>query len=302
MSDIKKCGIITLCGRPNVGKSTLTNTLVGEKVAIVSSKPQTTRNRICAILNRGDSQFVFVDTPGLHKARTRLGDYMVKVVRQSVADVDGVCLLVEPIAHIGPPEEELIGRIKALGAPAALVINKIDTVEKEDLLAVMDVYGQAHEWDAVVPISARTGDGVDELLEVLSRWLPEGPQLFPDDMVTDQPERVIVAEMIREKALRNLREEIPHGIGVEVLSMENQGDETRAVTIHANVFCEKDSHKGILIGKGGEMLRRIGEQARGDIERLLGQRVNLQLWVKVRPDWRNRAEDLRTLGYTPPKD
>ena len=177
--NIKKSGIITICGRPNVGKSTLTNTLAGEKIAIVSPKPQTTRNRICAVLNRGDSQFVFVDTPGLHKARTRLGDYMVKVVRQSVADVDGVMLLVEPVDHIGKPEEELISRIKALGAPAALVINKIDTIEKEKLLAVMAVYGAAHGWDAVVPISAKTGEGVDELLEVLSGWLPEGPQLFP---------------------------------------------------------------------------------------------------------------------------
>ena len=277
MSDIKKCGIITLCGRPNVGKSTLTNTLVGEKVAIVSSKPQTTRNRICAILNRGDSQFVFVDTPGLHKARTRLGDYMVKVVRQSVADVDGVCLLVEPIAHIGPPEEELIGRIKALGAPAALVINKIDTVEKEDLLAVMDVYGQAHEWDAVVPISARTGDGVDELLEVLSCWLPEGPQLFPDDMVTDQPERQIMAEIVREKLLRDLDKEIPHGTAVEVTKFSQRDNDI--IDCHVTIYCEKESHKGIIIGK-------------------MGEKVFLQTWVKVKENWRDNLNAIQNFGYT----
>ena len=296
MSDIKKCGIITLCGRPNVGKSTLTNTLVGEKVAIVSSKPQTTRNRICAILNRGDSQFVFVDTPGLHKARTRLGDYMVKVVRQSVADVDGVCLLVEPIAHIGPPEEELIGRIKALGAPAALVINKIDTVEKEDLLAVMDVYGQAHEWDAVVPISARTGDGVDELLEVLSRWLPEGPQLFPDDLVTDQPERQIMAEIVREKLLRNLDKEIPHGTAVEVTKFSQRDNDI--IDCHVTIYCEKESHKGIIIGKKGAMLKKISTQAREDMETFMGAKVYLETWVKVKENWRDNLNAIQNFGYT----
>ena len=295
MSDIKKCGIITLCGRPNVGKSTLTNTLVGEKVAIVSSKPQTTRNRICAILNRGDSQFVFVDTPGLHKARTRLGDYMVKVVRQSVADVDGVCLLVEPIAHIGPPEEELIGRIKALGAPAALVINKIDTVEKEDLLAVMDVYGQAHEWDAVVPISARTGDGVDELLEVLSCWLPEGPQLFPDDMVTDQPERQIMAEIVREKLLRDLDKEIPHGTAVEVTKFSQRDNDI--IDCHVTIYCEKESHKGIIIGKKGAMLKKISTQAREDMETFMGAKVYLETWVKVKENWRDNLNAIQNFGY-----
>ena len=296
MPDIKKCGIITLCGRPNVGKSTLTNTLVGEKVAIVSSKPQTTRNRICAILNRGDSQFVFVDTPGLHKARTRLGDYMVKVVRQSVADVDGVCLLVEPIAHIGPPEEELIGRIKALGAPAALVINKIDTVEKEDLLAVMDVYGQAHEWDAVVPISARTGDGVDELLEVLSCWLPEGPRLFPDDMVTDQPERQIMAEIVREKLLRNLDKEIPHGTAVEVTKFSQRDNDI--IDCHVTIYCEKESHKGIIIGKKGAMLKKISTQAREDMETFMGAKVYLETWVKVKENWRDNLNAIQNFGYT----
>ena len=296
MSDIKKCGIITLCGRPNVGKSTLTNTLVGEKVAIVTSKPQTTRNRICAILNRGDSQFVFVDTPGLHKARTRLGDYMVKVVRQSVADVDGVCLLVEPIAHIGEAEEELIGRIKALGAPAALVINKIDTVEKEELLAVMAVYGQAYDWDAVVPISARTGEGVEDLLGVLSRWLPQGPQLFPEDMVTDQPERQIMAEIVREKLLRNLDKEIPHGTAVEVTKFSQRDNDI--IDCHVTIYCEKESHKGIIIGKKGAMLKKISTQAREDMEAFMGAKVYLETWVKVKENWRDNLSAIQNFGYT----
>ena len=295
MSDIKKCGIITLCGRPNVGKSTLINTLVGEKVAIVSSKPQTTRNRICAILNRGDSQFVFVDTPGLHKARTRLGDYMVKVVRQSVADVDGVCLLVEPIPHIGEAEAELIRRIQALGAPAALVINKIDTVEKEELLAVMALYGQAHDWDAVVPISARTGEGVDELLEVLARWLPEGPQLFPDGMVTDQPERQVMAEIVREKLLRNLDKEIPHGTAVEVTKFSQRDD--GIIDCHVTIYCEKESHKGIIIGKKGAMLKKISTQAREDMEAFMGDKVYLEVWIKVQERWRDDAAAIRNFGY-----
>ena len=296
MSEIKKCGVITLCGRPNVGKSTLANTLVGEKVAIVSSKPQTTRNRICAVLNRGDKQFVFVDTPGLHKARTRLGDYMVKVARQSVADVDGVCLLVEPVAHIGRTEEELIGRIRALGAPAALVINKIDTVEREQLLAVMALYGQAHDWDAVVPISARTGEGVEELLEVLSRWLPEGPQLFPDGMVTDQPERQIMAEIVREKLLRNLDKEIPHGTAVEVTKFSQRDNDV--IDCHVTIYCEKESHKGIIIGRQGSMLKRISTQAREDMEAFMGAKVYLETWVKVKENWRDSLSAIQNFGYT----
>ncbi len=296
MTEIKKCGMISIVGRPNVGKSTLTNTLVGEKVAIVSSKPQTTRNRICAVLNRGDSQFVFLDTPGLHKARTRLGDYMVKVVRQSVADVDGVMLLVEPVANIGAPEEELIRRIQSLGAPAALVINKIDTVEKEELLAVIALYSQAHNWDAVVPICARTREGVDELLEVLSRWLPEGPQLFPDDMITDQPERQIMAEIVREKLLRNLDKEIPHGTAVEVTKFSQRDD--GIIDCHVTVYCEKESHKGIIIGKKGAMLKKISTQAREDMEAFMGSKVYLEVWVKVREKWRDNVTAIRNFGYT----
>ena len=296
MTNIKKSGIITLCGRPNVGKSTLTNTLVGEKVAIVSSKPQTTRNRICAVLNREDTQFVFVDTPGLHRARTRLGDYMVKVVRQSVADVDGVVLLVEPIANIGPAEEELIARIKALGAPAALVINKIDTVEKEALLAVIATYSQAYDWDAVVPISARTGEGVEDLLQVLSAWIPEGPQLFPEDMVTDQPERQIMAEIVREKLLRSLDKEIPHGTAVEVTRFSQRED--GIIDCHVTIYCEKASHKGIIIGKQGAMLKKISTQAREDMEAFMGAKVYLETWVKVKENWRDNPAAIQNFGYT----
>ena len=293
---IKKSGIITICGRPNVGKSTLTNAFVGEKVAIVSSTPQTTRNRICGIKNRGECQFVFVDTPGLHKARTRLGDYMVKVVRQSVADVDGVMLLVEPVDHIGKPEEELIARIKALGAPAMLVINKIDTVEKEKLLSVMAVYGAAHDWDAVVPISAKTGEGVDELLEVLGGWLPQGPQLFPDGAVTDQPERQIMAEIVREKLLRELSQEIPHGTAVEVTRFSQRDDDI--IDCHVTIYCEKASHKGIIIGKGGGMLKKISTQARQDMEAFMGAKVYLETWVKVKENWRENPAAIQNFGYT----
>jgi GTPase len=296
MPEIKKSGIITICGRPNVGKSTLTNTLVGEKIAIVSSKPQTTRNRICAVLNRGDTQFVFVDTPGLHKARTRLGDYMVKVVHQSVADVDGVMLLVEPIDHIGPAEEELIARIRTLNVPAALVINKIDTVEKEKLLSVIAVYAAAFDWTAVVPISAMTGEGVDELLGVLSGWIPEGPQLFPDDVITDQPERQIMAEIVREKLLRNLDKEIPHGTAVEVTKFSQRDDDI--IDCHVTIYCEKESHKGIIIGKKGSMLKKISTQAREDMEAFMGAKVYLETWVKVKANWRDNVNAIHNFGYT----
>lgn len=292
---ITKSGIITICGRPNVGKSTLTNTLVGEKIAIVSPKPQTTRNRICAILNRDDTQFVFVDTPGLHKARTRLGDYMVDVVRKSVADVDGVMLLVEPIDKIGAAEEELIARIKTLGAPAVLVINKIDTIEKEKLLAVMAVYGAAYEWDAVVPICAQTGEGVEELLEVMSKWIPEGPQLFPEDMVTDQPERQIMAEIVREKLLRNLDKEIPHGTAVEVTKFSQRDNDI--IDCHVTIYCEKESHKGIIIGKKGAMLKKISTQAREDMEAFMGAKVYLETWVKVKENWRDNPAAIQNFGY-----
>ena len=241
-----------------------------------------------------------LDTPGIHAPRNKLGQYMMGAVRDALEGIDAAILMLDA-TDVRAADLELLRKYANLPVKKAIVVNKIDQVDARVLAPLLQRLGE-EKADAYLPVSALKRKGLDALVDQLAAWLPAGPKYFPDDMVTDQPERVIVAEMIREKALRNLREEIPHGIGVEVLSMENQGDETRAVTIHANVFCEKDSHKGILIGKGGEMLRRIGEQARGDIERLLGQRVNLQLWVKVRPDWRNRAEDLRTLGYTPPKD
>ena len=293
---IKKSGIITICGRPNVGKSTLTNAFVGEKVAIVSSKPQTTRNRICGIKNRGECQFVFVDTPGLHKARTRLGDYMVNVVRESVSDVDAVLLLVEPIPNVGEPEGQLIARIKALGCPAVLAVNKADTLpQKDKLLEVIQVYSQAHDFDAVVPISARTGQGVGELLDVLEGFLPEGPQLFPEDMASDQPERQMMAEIMREKLLLLLDKEIPHGTAVEITRFAERDDEV--VEVEATIYCEKNSHKGIIIGKGGGMLKKASTLARQDMERFMGTKVFLKTWVKVKENWRDNPAAIQNFGY-----
>ena len=293
--EIKKSGMISIVGRPNVGKSTLINALVGEKIAIVSNKPQTTRNRISAVVNRGECQYVFLDTPGLHKARTRLGDYMVKVVKESVADVDAILLLVEPIPHIGGPEAELIARIKQLGVPSILVINKMDTVEKEALLAVMQTYGQAHDFNAILPISAKEHEGVDELLDLLAEFLPEGPQLFPDDMVTDQPERQVCAEIIREKLLLCLDKEIPHGTAVEITRFSERDNEI--IDLDATIYCEKASHKGIIIGKGGAMLKKISTLARTDIEAFMGTKVFLQTWVKVKEGWRDNLNLIHNFGY-----
>ena len=293
---IKKSGIITICGRPNVGKSTLTNAFVGEKVAIVTNKPQTTRNRICGIKNRGECQFVFVDTPGLHRARTRLGDYMVNVVRESVSDVDAVLLLVEPIPNVGEPEGQLIARIKALGCPAVLAINKADTVaQKDKLLEVIQVYSQEHDFDAVVPISARTGQGVEELLDVLEGYLPKGPQLFPDDMTSDQPERQMMAEIMREKLLLLLDKEIPHGTVVEITRFAERDDEV--VEVEATIYCEKNSHKGIIIGKGGGMLKKASTLARQDMEKFMGTKVFLKTWVKVKENWRDNPAAIQNFGY-----
>ena len=296
MSIIKKSGIITICGRPNVGKSTLTNALVGEKVAIVTNKPQTTRNRICGIKNRGESQFVFVDTPGLHKARTRLGDYMVNVVKESVADVDGVMLLVEPIPNIGAPEQQLINRIKTLDCPSVLVVNKVDTLEqKEKLLEVIALYQRACDFTAVVPISAKTGEGVEELLDVLEGFLPEGPQLFPEDMTSDQPERQMMSEILREKLLLCLDKEIPHGTAVEIVRFAERDDEV--VEVEATIYCEKNSHKGIIIGKGVAMLKKVSTLARQDMERFMGTKVYLQTWVKVKENWRDNPAAIQNFGY-----
>ena len=288
--------MITLCGRPNVGKSTLTNALVGEKVAIVSNKPQTTRNRITAIVNRGDTQFVLMDTPGFHKPRTRLGDYMVNVVKESVADVDCVLLLVEPVAAIGPQEEELIARIRQSGEPAILVINKIDTVDKTRLLEVMALYSQAYDFDAILPVSAKTGDGLEELQAELEKYAAEGPHLFPEDMITDQPERQICAELVREKLLQCLDKEIPHGTAVEVTRFSER--DNGIIDLEVTIYCEKDSHKGIIIGKKGAMLKKIGELARQDIEDFMGTKVFLQTWVKVKENWRDSLAQLRNFGFS----
>ena len=295
MNEIKKTAMIAIVGRPNVGKSTLTNALVGEKVAIVSSKPQTTRNRICGVVNRGDTQFVLLDTPGLHKARTRLGDYMVKVVRQSVADVDGVCLLVEPIAKIGAPEQALIDRIREEKLPAVLVINKIDTVEKPQLLEVMAVYAAAFAFDAIIPISAEKGDGLDILMEQLEKYAAEGPQLFPEGMTSDQPERQIVGEIVREKLLRNLDKEIPHGTAAEVTRFSER--DNGIIDLDVTIYCEKASHKGIIIGKNGEMLKKISSHARQDIEKFMGTKVYMETWVKVKENWRDNVNFIRDVGY-----
>ncbi len=290
-----RAGMIAIVGRPNVGKSTLTNALVGEKIAIVSNKPQTTRNRIAAVVCRGSDQFVFLDTPGLHTARTRLGDYMVGVVHQSVSDVDAALLLVEPIANVGGPEAELIEELKKRHIPTILVINKIDTVEKEKLLAVIAAYASVGEFAAVLPISAKEGDGVSELLGLLEGYLPEGPWLFPEGMVTDQPERQVCGEIIREKLLLCLDKEVPHGTAVELTRFLERDDEV--IECDATIYCEKESHKGIIIGKKGAMLKKISTLAREDMERFMGTKIFLQTWVKVKENWRDNLNFVHTMGY-----
>ena len=290
-----KTAMITIAGRPNVGKSTLTNYLVGEKIAIVSNKPQTTRNRICGVITQGDTQLVFVDTPGFHKPRTKLGDYMVNVVRESVADVDVVLLLVEPIANIGPQEETLLAQIRQSGAPAILVINKIDTVEKESLLAVMAVYAKQFDFDAVIPISAKYKEGIEELLDECRKYASESPFFFPEEMTSDQPERQVIAEIIREKLLWNLEREIPHGTAVEITRFSER--DSGVIDVDATIYCEKASHKGIIIGKNGAMLKKISTAAREDCERFMGTKVFLQTWVKVKENWRDSDFLIRNFGY-----
>ena len=290
-----KTAMITIAGRPNVGKSTLTNYLVGEKIAIVSNKPQTTRNRICGIVTRGDTQFVFVDTPGYHRARTKLGDYMVNTVRESISDVDATILVVEPIPAIGPQEEGLLEKIKGSRCPAILAINKIDTVEKDKLLEVIAVYSQAAKFDAIIPISAKTGDGVEELLKQCEKYSIESPFLFDEDLTTDQPERQVMAEIIREKILWNLDREIPHGTAVEITRFSER--DNGIIDIDATIFCEKASHKGIIIGKRGDMLKKISTQARTDCEKFMGTKVYLTTWVKVKENWRDSDFLVRNFGY-----
>lgn len=292
----KKTAMITIAGRPNVGKSTLTNFLVGEKIAIVSNKPQTTRNRICGIVTKGDIQFVFVDTPGYHKARTKLGDYMVNVTRNSIADVDLTIVLVEPIASIGPQEQGLIDQIVTSKCPAVLAINKIDTVEKDILLEVIALYAQAASFEAIIPISAKTGDGIDELLDICANYAIDSPFLFPEDTTTDQPERQVMAEIIREKLLWCLDREVPHGTAVEITTFSER--DNGIIDIDATIYCEKASHKGIIIGKQGSMLKKISSMARADCERFMGTKVYLTTWVKVKENWRDSDFLVRNFGYS----
>ena len=291
-----KTAMITIAGRPNVGKSTLTNYLVGEKIAIVSNKPQTTRNRICGIVTKGSTQFVFVDTPGYHRSRTKLGDYMVNVARSSIADVDLTILVVEPIASVGPQEEGLLERITASGCPAILAINKIDTVEKDVLLQVIDVYSKRAKFAAIIPISAKTGDGVDALLKECESFAIDSPFLFPEDITTDQPERQVMAEIIREKLLWCLDREVPHGTAVEITKFSER--DNGIIDLDATIYCERASHKGIIIGKHGDMLKKISTMARTDCEKFMGTRVYLTTWVKVKENWRDSDFLVRNFGYS----
>ena len=286
-------GFATIVGRPNVGKSTLLNTLVGEKVAIVSNRPQTTRNRVMGVMGGEMSQIVFVDTPGMHTPRTKLGEFMVKSIEEAMEGIDALLVLVD-VTAIGPHDRAIVEQMSRKKVYKLLVLNKIDLVEPKDLLGIIDSFKNA-AYDGIMPISAKTGDGVEQIRKELEAHLPVGPKYFPDDMLTDQPERDICAELIREKALRNLRDEVPHGVGVEMMAMKKEND--NFMEIDATIYCERASHKGIIIGKQGSMLQKIGREARQDIEALLGLHVNLQLWVKVRPGWRDSADDLKTLGY-----
>lgn len=291
---ITKNGMFAITGRPNVGKSTLTNALAGEKVAIVSDKPQTTRNRITAIKDYGDCQFIFMDTPGFHKPVTKLGEYMNSIVSESVADVDAVLLVIEPDAFVGKPESMLINKLKENNMPAVLIINKIDTVAPERLLEVIAVYRDAYEFVDYLPVSAKNKDGVDEIFTALGRFAVEGPPLFPEGQVSDQPEKQLVAEIIREKLLQTLEKEVPHGIAIAIETFE---EEEGIVNIGATIFCERDSHKGIIIGKNGAKLKQVGSLARVDLERFFGTKVFLETWVKVKANWRQSAAQIRNFGF-----
>lgn len=290
-----KSGFVSIIGRPNAGKSTLINALVGEKIAIISDKPQTTRTNALGILNEDDMQIVFTDTPGVHVPKTKLGEYMMKSANEAMRDVDAIILVVEPLASIGRTEEKILSEIKKSHIPVILVINKVDTiVNKEEILSVILAYTKEYEFSAVVPLSARKNDGVSLLKEELKKLIPEGPKYYPDDYITDQPERQIVAEIIREKLLHTLDKEVPHGIAIEIYKMK---EKENVVQISANIFCEKASHKGIIIGKNGEMLKSVGRRAREDAEKMLGKKVYLELWVKVQSDWRNKNSVIKELGY-----
>jgi len=288
-----RSGFIAIVGRPNVGKSTLMNALVGEKVAIVSDKAQTTRNRMMGVVCGEGYQMIFVDTPGIHKPRTQLGNFMMQAVQEGMEGIDALAVLVD-VTAVGPNDRQIAQEMAQKKLPVFLLLNKIDLVQPQQLLHIIDQFKDMG-FQSILPISAKTGEGLDTLRQELLSCMPAGPQYFPDDMLTDQPERVLCAELIREKALLHLRDEVPHGIGIEILGMQKKNG--NLMEIHADIYCERDSHKTIIIGKRGAMLATIGREARADIESLLGMRVNLQLWVKVRPDWRNSKADLRTLGY-----
>lgn len=294
MREDYRSGFVTLIGRPNVGKSTLMNYLVGQKIAITSKKPQTTRNRIQTVLTTEKGQIVFVDTPGIHKAKNKLGEYMVNVARQTLNEVDVILWLVEPTTFIGAGEQHIIERLKKVNTPVILVINKIDSVKKEEILKAIAAYKDQMEFAEIVPVSARSGENTGELLKTVMKYLPYGPQYYDDDTVTDQPERQIVAELIREKALHCLEDEIPHGIAVTIESMKRKG---KVIHIEATIICERDSHKGIIIGKQGNMLKKIGSTARYEIEKMLECQVNLKLWVKVKKDWRDSEYLMKNFGY-----
>ena len=291
-----KSAMITIAGRPNVGKSTLTNQLVGEKVSIVTNKPQTTRNRIQTVLTTDDAQIVFLDTPGIHKAKNKLGNYMVGVAERTLAEVDVILWLVEPTNYIGAGEQYIIEQLKKTKTPVILVINKVDKVKKEEVLEYINTYRKELDFAEIVPVSAIKGTNCDTLISCILKYLPYGPAFYDEDTITDQPMRQIVAELIREKALRSLDEEIPHGVAVSIDSMKYRGD---ICDIDATIVCERDSHKGIIIGKGGTMLKKIGSRARVDIEDLMEMQVNLQLWVKVKKDWRDSDFLMKNFGYNP---
>ncbi len=301
MTDNFKSGYVAIVGRPNVGKSTILNKLVGQKIAIMSPKPQTTRNKILGVLHGDGYQAVFLDTPGFHKPRTRLGENMVKHVNDAMDGVDITMVVVEPTDRISPSEEEIIRKIDS--PSSVLVINKTDTVKKDELLSVIAMYSKLHTFGAIVPVSAKSGDNMDELKKVISDMLPAGPMYYPEDMVTDQMEKEIVAEVIREKILKTLRDEIPHGTAVEIVKMKYREDNSGGIyDISANIFCEKDSHKGIIIGKGGKTLKQIGSLARQECERMLETRVFMELWVKVKEDWRNSNSLMKEIGILTNED
>ncbi|MBR4770492.1 MAG: GTPase Era [Clostridia bacterium] len=291
---MKRTAFIAIVGRPNVGKSTLLNAILGEKIAITSKRPQTTRNRITGIHTVGEDQFVFLDTPGVHRPRTKLGDYMVKTATGALGDSDAAILVVEPRGAVGEIEDEIIRRIKGSKTPSILVINKEDTVNAPEIAKTIEAYAARHDFDAVVPISAKNKRGIDAVLSECERYLTESVWFFPEDQITDMPERQIAAEIIREKLLRTLEEEIPHGIAVTIEEFSEKKD---IVRIRAEIFCEKQSHKGIIIGKNGATLKTVGSHAREDLERFLGVKVFLDLWVKVKENWRDRSSLLSNFGY-----